>query len=255
MASKWYTFYRYTIGTALHIINRVEAKGLENVPVSGQAILASNHLSVMDSFYLPLMMKRELVFPAKSEYFTTPGMIGRLQKFFFSSVGQIPVDRNAAGAGDETLKAARSVLDQGEVFGIYPEGTRSPDGRLFRGRTGMARIAMATGAPVVPVAMLGSREANPVGSWILRPVKVRIKLGKAIDPHQWARDNGFDPGSREAIRPFTDHVMQILADLGGQPYVDMYASVVKRALAEGKGYPEDAEPGGALETPGKNVEF
>lgn len=253
MALNWWEFYRYTIGTGLHILNRVDAEGLDNIPETGHAIVASNHLAVMDSLYLPLMLKRELRFPAKKEYFTAPGIIGRLQKFFFTSVNQIPIDRESKDAGDSTLKAARSVLDPGEIFGIYPEGTRSPDGRLYRGRTGIARIAMATNAPVIPVAMIGTREANPVGSWILRPVKVRIKIGEPIDPHAWAEENGFDPEGREVSRPFTDHVMETIAGLSGQPYVDVYASEVKKALAEGNGYPEGTQPGGKLETPGPNT--
>lgn len=246
MALNWWEFYRYTIGTGLYVLNRVKAEGLDNIPEEGHAIVASNHLAVMDSLYLPLVLKRELRFPAKSEYFTTPGLVGRMQKFFFSSVNQIPVDRESKEAGDATLRAARSVLDPGEIFGIYPEGTRSPDGRLYRGRTGIARIAMATGAPVIPVAMLGTREANPIGSWILRPVKVRIKIGEPIDPHAWAIEHGFAPDSREVSRPFTDHVMQVIGELSGQPYVDIYASEVKKSLAEGHGYPEGSQPGGPL---------
>lgn len=248
MRNKWYSFFKAILGPGLHAYNRPEIEGAENVPATGAAIVASNHQAVMDSFYLPLMLDRQLRFPAKSEYFTTPGLVGRFQKFFFTAVGQISVDRNATNAGDATVAAARSVLEEGDLFGIYPEGTRSPDGRLYRGRTGIARIAMETGEKVVPVAMIGTRDANPIGSWIPRPAKVRIRIGEAIDPHQWARDNGFDPQSREVIRPFTDHVVHTLAALTEQPYVDIYASTVKESLAAGHGYPEGAEPGGALET-------
>ncbi|GAB3940516.1 lysophospholipid acyltransferase family protein [Corynebacterium tapiri] len=248
MKNNWYSLFKGILGPGLRVLNRPEIEGADNVPTEGAAILASNHQAVMDSFYLPLMLERQLRFPAKSEYFTTPGLVGRFQKFFFTAVGQIPVDRKAADAGEAMLAAARSVLDEGELFGIYPEGTRSPDGRMYRGRTGMARIAMATGEKVIPVAMIGTREANPIGSWIPRPAKVRIRIGEGIDPHQWARDNGFDPHSREAIRPFTDYFMRTLAELSGQKYVDMYATEVKQSLAAGNGYPAGTEPGGKLES-------
>ncbi len=249
MQNKWYSFFKATIGPLLHLYNRPEIEGAENIPGEGAVIMASNHQAVMDSFYLPLMMKRQLQFPAKSEYFTSPGLVGRFQKWFFTAAGQIPVDRNADNAGDATLTAARGVLDRGDIFGIYPEGTRSPDGRIYRGRTGMARIAMATGVAVVPVAMINTRAANPIGTWVPRPAKVSIRIGEPIDPHAWARENGLDPNdSRASARPFTDHVMRVLAELTDEPYVDVYASEVKESLAKGDGYPEGTEPGGALET-------
>lgn len=248
MQNKWYTFFKAILGPGLHLYNRPEITGADNIPSTGPVILASSHQAVMDSFYVPLMIPRQVTFPAKSEYFTAPGVVGRVQKFFFTAVGQIPVDRTSTDAGDATLKAARTVLDRGDVFGIYPEGTRSPDGRLYRGRTGMARIAMATGVPVVPVGMIGSRNANPIGTWVPRPAKVRINIGEAIAPHDWALAHDLDPESREVSRPFTDEVMKRLAELTGEPYVDMYASAVKDSLVAGDGYPEGTEPGGSLET-------
>ena len=249
MQNKWYSFFKATLGPLLRIYNRPYSEGLENIPDEGAAIMASNHEAVMDSFYLPLVMKRQLQFPAKSEYFTAPGLKGRLQKWFFNSVGQIPVDRQADDAGDATLEAAKKVLDRGDIFGIYPEGTRSPDSRLYKGRTGMARIAMATGAVVVPVAMINTRAANPIGTWLPRPAKVGVIVGEAIDPHAWARENGYDPeNSFDVARPFTDHIMRILSELSGEPYVDIYATEVKKTLADGNGYPAGAEPGGELET-------
>ncbi|AWB81552.1 1-acyl-sn-glycerol-3-phosphate acyltransferase [Corynebacterium yudongzhengii] len=247
MRNKWYMLFKALFGPWLHVLNRPEIEGGENIPDEGAAILASNHQAVMDSFYLPLMVKRQLTFPAKKEYFTAPGLVGWMQKFFFTSVGQIPVDRTAADAGDATLQAARTVFDRDDLFGIYPEGTRSPDGRLYKGRTGMARIAMATGEKVIPVAMINTRAANPIGTWVPRPAKVKIRIGKPIDPHAWAVEKGLDPTSREVSRAFTDHVMHTLAHLVGEPYVDMYASEVKDSLAAGHGYPEGAEPGGRLE--------
>lgn len=246
--NNWYSLFKAVLGPGLYLYNRPEIEGLDNIPAAGPVVLASNHQAVMDSFYLPLMMKRQVTFPAKSEYFTAPGLVGRLQKFFFTAVGQIAVDRSATDAGEATLRAARTVLERGDVFGIYPEGTRSPDGRIYRGRTGMARIAMATGAPVVPVAMIGTRDANPIGTWVPRPTKVRIRVGEAIDPVDWASAHGHDPLAREVARPFTDEVMRRLAILADEPYVDVYASTVKSALAAGQGYPDGAEPGGAQET-------
>lgn len=248
MKNRWYSFFKAVFGPPLWLYNRPTITGAEHVPESGPVILVSNHQAVMDSFYLPLMLPRQIQFPAKKEYFTAPGVKGRLQKFFFTAVGQIPVDRGAQDAGDAVQAAAEQVLNSGDVFGIYPEGTRSPDGRVYKGRTGMARIAMATGAPVVLVAMCGSREANPIGTWLLRPAKVRIKLSEPIDPHAWAHDNGFDPASREAMRPFTDYCMRKLATLSENPYVDMYASDVKKSLEETGKYPQGAEPGGELES-------
>lgn len=248
MQNKWYSVFKATIGPLLWVWNRPKATGLEYIPDEGPAILASSHESVMDSFYKPLVVDRQMQFPAKSEYFTTPGLVGRVQAWFFNSAGQIPVDRTADDAGDATLKAARTVLGAGHLFSIYPEGTRSPDGRVYKGRTGMARIAMATGAPVIPVAMHNTRKANPIGTWLPRPVKVGLTFGEAIDPHAWAEQHGYDPSSREVNRPFTDHVMHTIARMADVPYVDMYANDVKESLAAGNGYPTGSEPGGTLET-------
>lgn len=242
MQNKWYwTFKHVLLGPALRVYNRPEIIGVEHIPDSGPALLASNHQAVMDSFYLPLLCPRQIVFPAKSEYFTTPGLVGGLQKWFFSSVGQIPIDRNSPHALDDLLASAKEVLDKGDLFGIYPEGTRSPDGRIYRGKTGMATIALDNTAPVIPVAMIGSRNANPIGSWIPRPAKVKIVVGEPIDARAWVTEQGLEPDSREAIRAFTDHVMHELARLSGEDYVDLYAADVKASLEAGKGYPEGAE--------------
>ena len=151
--------------------------------------------------------------------------------------------RGDSNAGANLQQAAREVIvDRNDVFGIYPEGTRSPDGRIYKGRTGMARVAMDTGAPVILVAMIGTREANPIGSVLPRPAKVRIKLSEPIDPHAWATEHGFDPHSREVMRPFTDFVMHKMSALSGYAYVDVYASDVKKHLEETGRYPEGAEP-------------
>lgn len=243
MEKKWYWLYKNVlIGPFLRVWNRPTIEGIEHIPAEGSAIIASTHQAVMDSFFFPALSPRNITFPAKSEYFTAPGLIGRLQKWFFTSIGQIPVERGAANAGDATLAAARTVLDRGDILGIYPEGTRSPDGRIYKGRTGMARIALATDAPIVPLAMIGSRDANPIGTWIPRPRKVRMKVGEPIDGRAYVESLGIDPDSREAARPLTDHVMAVLTELSGQPYVDMYASEAKESLAAGRGWPQGAEP-------------
>ncbi|ATV80313.1 1-acyl-sn-glycerol-3-phosphate acyltransferase [Corynebacterium pseudotuberculosis] len=242
MHNKWYwTFKHVLLGPILRLYNRPEIEGVDKIPSSGAVILASNHQSVMDSFYFPLVYRRQITFPAKSEYFTSSGCVGRLQKVVFTSVGQVPIDRNSPTAAAELISTAREILGRGDVFGIYPEGTRSPDGRVYKGRTGMARIAFTTNDPVVPVAMIGSREANPIGSWIPRPYKVRMKIGDPIIPSEFAEDRGLNTESHEAYRALTDYVMHELSRLSGQPYVDIYATEVKKSLEEGKGYPEGAQ--------------
>lgn len=242
MTNKWYSVFKAVLGPALTVWNRPTINGADNVPDSGAALLVSNHQAVMDSFYLPLMLRRQLVFPAKSEYFTTPGIKGAIQKWFFTSVGQVPLDRNSADAGTALQNAAERVLDGGELFGIYPEGTRSPDGRIYKGRTGVARIAMTTGVPVVLTGMIGTRNANPIGTNIPRPAKVHIEVSEPIDPHAWAVEHGFDPASRDVARPFTDYLMHRLAELTGYEYVDVYATEVKEALEATGQYPPGAEP-------------
>ncbi|WP_034648483.1 lysophospholipid acyltransferase family protein [Corynebacterium vitaeruminis] len=239
MNNKWYWFFKsILIGPALRVYNRPEIEGLENIPTQGPAILASNHQAVMDSFYLPLLCPRQITFPAKQEYFTGTGLTGAIQRFFVTSVGQIPLDRTSGDAGQVLMNAGTGVLDKGDLFGIYPEGTRSPDGRIYRGRTGMARLALKTGVPVVPVAMIGSRDANPIGTVVPRPAKVRIRIGEAIDPLAFVKEKGLDPEGREVPRALTDYVMHELARLTGQDYVDLYASDVKKALEAGEGLPE-----------------
>ncbi|MDU0478083.1 lysophospholipid acyltransferase family protein [Staphylococcus chromogenes] len=243
MQNKWYWLYKHLLfGPALRIYNRPTISGKENIPAKGAVILASNHQSVMDSFYLPLLCDRQIQFPAKKEYFEGTGVIGGFQRWFFTSAGQIPIDRSSGDAAQAAIDTGRKVLERGDVLGIYPEGTRSPDGRVYRGKTGMARLAMATGAPVVPLAMIGSRDANPIGTWVPRPAKVHIEVGKAIDPLQWAADRGLDPEDYATLRAFTDYVVHEFARLAGQDYVDVYASEVKKSLAAGKGYPEGTEP-------------
>lgn len=243
MNNGWYRFFKYVlIGPWLRLWNRPFTEGLGNVPKQGAAMVVSNHQAVMDSFYLPLVCPRQFTFPAKKEYFTGKGIIGSLQRFFFTSVGQVPIDRKAKDAGGALVETAKSVFARGDLLGIYPEGTRSPDGRVYRGRTGMARIAMETDVPVIPVAMINVAKANPIGTWIPRPVKVGVRFGTPVSPHEWARKRGLDPKEHQTMRDFTDFIMHELAELTGVEYVDHYASEVKESLAAGNGYPEGAEP-------------
>lgn len=222
----WYWLVKYVfVGPLLGLLGRPSVKGLENIPAEGGAILASNHQAVLDSFYLPLVVNRRITFLAKSEYFTGTGLKGAFQRWFFTVVGQVPIDRTGADAAQDALNAGLRVLDQGKLLGIYPEGTRSPDSRLYKGKTGMARLALESGIPVIPVAMIGTEKVNPIGSRIWRPAKVTIKIGEPID---FTRFEGMG-GNRFVERAVTDEVMYKLMKLSGQEYVDIYAASLKNA--------------------------
>ncbi|MYR05196.1 1-acyl-sn-glycerol-3-phosphate acyltransferase [Gordonia sp. SID5947] len=233
----YYTFKFVLLGPFLRLIGRPKVEGLENLPSRGPAILASNHLAVMDSFYLPLMVRRRIYFLAKSEYFTGTGPKGAFQRWFFSAVGQIPIDRSGAEAAAGALTAARRQLEAGELMGMYPEGTRSPDGRLYKGKTGLARVALDTGVPVIPVAMINTEKLNPPGSIIPRPARVVVKIGK---PLNFARYDGMQ-GNRFIERAITDEIMYELMQLTGQQYVDIYAASLKDA----KPKPQESIPASA----------
>jgi 1-acyl-sn-glycerol-3-phosphate acyltransferase len=211
------------LGPLMRLAFRPEVRGADNLPRSGGALVASNHLAVIDSFVLPLMVPRRMAFPAKSEYFTTPGPVGTLQRWFFSGMGQVPIERGNGRAARAALDTGIGVLREGRLFGIYPEGTRSPDGRLYKGRTGVARMALEAQVPVVPVAMVGTDRANPVGSRFWRPVKIRIVIGEPLD---FSRYFGI-ADDRQVERAITDEVMYALMELSGQEYVDVYASKAK----------------------------
>ena len=167
-----YQLSRVVMGPALYLLGRPRVTGLEYVPASGPAILASNHLSFIDSMYLPLMIPRPVVFPAKAEYFSAKGPLGRLWAAYLRSTNQLEIDRSDSKSAQATLEAAAGILRAGDLFGFYPEGTRSPDGRLYRGRAGLGWLALNTGAPVIPVAMLGTRKMLPPGAPLPRPTKI-----------------------------------------------------------------------------------
>ncbi len=220
-----YQFSRVVMGPFLHAIGRPKATGLENVPVTGAAILASNHLSFIDSIYLPLMIDRPVVFPAKAEYFAAKGPLGRLWAAYLRSTNQLEIDRDGARSAQATLQAALDLLRAGELFGFYPEGTRSPDGRLYRGRSGIGWLALNSGAPVIPVAMMGTRKMLPPGAPLPRPTKVEVRLGKPLEFGYLA---GEPPA--KARRVVADEVMQAIRELSGQEYVHEYASDVKAKI-------------------------
>jgi 1-acyl-sn-glycerol-3-phosphate acyltransferase len=203
-------------------------EGAENIPKEGGAILASNHLAVSDSFFLPLMLSRRMTFPAKIEYFTGTGIKGKLQKWFFSGVGQVPIDRSSASAAQGALDTGVRIVREGKLLGIYPEGTRSPDSRLYKGKVGVAWIALESGAPVIPVAMFGTDKANPIGSKMWKPYPIRIKIGKPLD---FSRYEGLS-GDRFVLRSITDEIMYALMELSGQEYVDVYAAKAKEQAAD-----------------------
>jgi 1-acyl-sn-glycerol-3-phosphate acyltransferase len=224
-----YQASRVIAGPFLHVLWHPEITGSEYVPCTGGAILASNHLSIVDSLFLPLMLERPLTFAAKSEYFTGKRLSQRFAAAYMRGTQQLSVDRGGARSAQETLEAALALLRQGELFGIYPEGTRSPDGRLYRGRTGVGWLALAAGVPVIPVAMIGTDRVLPPGHTIPRLRRVSIRVGPPLTFEAY-RDR--KPASL-ARREITDEVMKAIQVLSGQEYVPVYASVRKAELGRG----------------------
>jgi 1-acyl-sn-glycerol-3-phosphate acyltransferase len=202
----------------MHLLWRPKVEGREHVPARGPAILASNHLSVLDSFFLPALLPRQVRFVAKNEYFTG----NRLTAMWMRNTGTMPIDRENASAAQAMLDTAVSVLEAGELFGIYPEGTRSPDGRLYRGKIGVAWLALTTGAPVIPVAMLGTDRVLPRGATVPRLGKIGVRLGK---PMTFTGD----AAKARDRRDVTDQVMEAIQRLSGQEYVAKYAPSLKDA--------------------------
>ncbi|MCG5467114.1 MULTISPECIES: lysophospholipid acyltransferase family protein [Micromonospora] len=223
-----YWLLKYVLlGPLLKLIFRPQVEGLHHVPATGPVILASNHLSFFDSIFIPLIVSRRVTFVAKAEYFTGKGIKGRLMKMFFVGTGTIPVDRSGGQAARAALDTQLRVLRAQGVAGIYPEGTRSPDGRLYRGKTGVARLALESGAVVVPVAMLNADELQPPGRLLPRVGQVRVRFGAPLDFSRYA---GL-AGDRFVERAVTDEVMYELMELSGREYVDIYAQKLKTPVA------------------------
>ncbi|MEU3409250.1 lysophospholipid acyltransferase family protein [Streptomyces sp. NPDC006670] len=211
------------LGPLLRLLFRPRIEGLENIPDEGAAIVAGNHLSFSDHFLMPAILRRRITFLAKAEYFTGPGLKGRLTAAFFRSAGQIPVDRSGKDAGQAALREGLGVLAKGELLGIYPEGTRSHDGRLYKGKVGVAAMALGAGVPVVPCAMLGTFEIQPPGQTLPKIRRVTIRFGA---PLEFSRYAGME-GERAVLRAVTDEIMYAILNLSGQEYVDRYAAEVK----------------------------
>ncbi|MET8977307.1 lysophospholipid acyltransferase family protein [Streptomyces sp. NPDC004539] len=222
------------LGPLLRVLFRPRIEGLENVPEDGAAIVAGNHLSFSDHFLMPAVIKRRITFLAKAEYFTGPGVRGRLTAAFFRSAGQIPVDRSGKEAGQAAIREGLGVLSKGELLGIYPEGTRSHDGKLYKGKVGVAVMALTAGVPVVPCAMIGTFEAQPPGQRFPSLHPVTIRFGKPLDFSRYA---GMEH-EKAILRAITDEIMYAILMLSGQEYVDQYAAVAKaQTTAQAQKFP------------------
>ncbi|MEU2910104.1 lysophospholipid acyltransferase family protein [Streptomyces massasporeus] len=220
----FYYLLKYVLlGPLLRLVFRPRIEGLEHVPSEGAAIVAGNHLSFSDHFLMPAILKRRITFLAKAEYFTGPGLKGRLTAFFFRSAGQIPVDRSGKDAGQAAIREGLGVLSKDELLGIYPEGTRSHDGRLYKGKVGVAVMALKAGVPVIPCAMIGTFEAQPPGKVIPHIRRVAIRFGEPLDFSRYA---GME-NEKAILRAVTDEIMYAILSLSEQKYVDRYAAVVK----------------------------
>lgn len=223
----FYWVVKAIIGPVLAVLWQPRAEGVEHVPRRGPAIMVCNHLSFADHFFGPLPLPRKIIFLAKSDYFTGKGVKGFFTRMFFSGVGQLPIDRSGGKASEAALHNGLKVLKKGQLLGIYPEGTRSPDGKLYRGKTGAARIILEAQVPVIPMAMINADKIMPPGKTIpklgIRPI---VKFGKPMDFSRY-RGMGSD---RMVLRAVTDEIMYALMELSGQEYVDRYAQSVKAEL-------------------------
>lgn len=220
-----FVLIKAVLGPIMRLMFRPRVEGAEHIPGDGPVILVNSHLTFIDSMILSLVCDRQVLFIGKDEYVTGKSLKGRLMAWFFTGVGMIPVDRDGGRGGVAALMTGRRVLEEGKVFGIYPEGTRSPDGRLYRGRTGIARLTLMTEAPVVPFAMIGTDKLQPGGSGMPRPGRVTVRFGEAME---FSRYDGMGR-DRYVLRAVTDSVMAEVMRLSGQEYVDMYATKAKAA--------------------------
>ena len=221
------------IGPFAFSVFRPWVRGRENVPERGAVIYASNHLSFVDSVFLPIVVDRPISFLAKSDYFTGTGIKGAIIRWFFLAINQLPIDRSGGKASEASLNSGLEHLAKGGQLGIYPEGTRSPDGRMYRGRTGVARMILEAGVPVIPVAMIDTEKAMPTGTKIPKVRRVGVVFGEPLD---FSRFDGME-GDRFVLRSITDEIMYELLKLSGQEYVDVYASSIKRSVPDKKRKP------------------
>ena len=226
----FYWFVKFTLRPLFRVFFRPVVVGEDHIPKEGGALLASNHLSMCDSLFLPVMTRRRVTFLAKMEYFTGRGLKGRAKAAFVRGTGLIPIDRGDAGAAAAALATACRVVKEGMLLAVYPEGTRSPDGRLYRGKTGIARVAMRARVPVVPVAMVGTDHVQPIGAVWPRIARVEVRIGTPLEPPVVAEGRGAE--MRQA-REFTDRVMDAIAELSGQPRADVDAASHKAAAKKG----------------------
>ncbi|MDJ0334977.1 lysophospholipid acyltransferase family protein [Salinibacterium sp. G-O1] len=214
-------------GPLIKTVFRPWIVGLENIPKTGGVILASNHLSFIDSVFLPLLIDRRIYFLAKSDYFTGKGFKNWATKHFLLGTGMLPIDRSGGKASEASLNTGLAVIAKGNVLGIYPEGTRSPDGKMYRGRTGVARMILEGHVPVVPVAMVDTEKVMPIGSKLPKVRRVGVIFGEPLD---FSRFEGME-SDRFILRSITDEIMYELSRISGQEYVDVYASSVKEKKA------------------------
>ena len=217
----------FVLGPILRVLFRPWIRGKQNVPKTGAAILASNHLSFSDSIFLPLKVSRPVTFLSKSDYFTGKGVKGAVVRWFFKATGQLPIDRSGGKASEDSLNTGLGVLERGLLLGIYPEGTRSPDGKLYRGRTGIARMVLQARVPVIPVAMIDTEKVQRIGQTIPKIRRVGVVMG---DPLDFSRFAGMD-GERAVLRAVTDRIVYDIMRLSGQQYEDVYASTVRNRMA------------------------
>jgi 1-acyl-sn-glycerol-3-phosphate acyltransferase len=225
----FYEFMKHVVvGPPVRALYRTKVEGAEHVPAEGPAILASNHLSFSDSVFLAVALERKITYLAKSEYFEGPGVKGWATKNFMLATGQVPIDRTGGEASLGAIGTGVRVLREGHLLGIYPEGTRSPDGRLYRGRTGPVRMALAAPAPVIPVVMIGTDRIQPKGQKVPNIAPLSIKFGPPLDFSRYA---GME-NDRFVLRSMTDELMYELMMLSGQEYVDIYASAAKENISK-----------------------
>lgn len=215
------------LGPILHVLFRPWMRGAEHIPKRGAAVIASNHLSFVDSIFLPLKVRRPITFLAKSDYFTGKGLKGMLIRWFFKATGQLSIDRSGGKSSEDALNTGLGVLERELLLGIYPEGTRSPDAKLYRGRTGIARMVLEAQVPVIPVAMIDTEKVMPLGSKYPKIRRVGMRVGEPMD---FSRFAGME-SERAVLRAVTDQIVYQIKKLSNQPYVDVYASTVRNRMA------------------------